>query len=190
MKLLKNIFHKKVDKIIDNSKNPHCELIYTDKFDNKYYKINDIGQGLYADRYVHAETMGRFAQMNVDRETLGNLIDEMHKAAKKGGKDDIGKILAITFEIKNRFEMISEKKSLLELAATYFLIQDEDPMFLDKSVIDKKIHLWENDISALNFFLLSAAIIADKLGDMSHADFLDYLKKIEPHTQKVNNYFL
>lgn len=154
---------------------------YKDKSGNRWFQYENILQ-LPAKRAIAAEVATRFAEMNLTKPILKELIAEMKKKANEG---DIVSLFTLLNEIDFRLDFIGEEETLLELAACFFCIEGEDPEdFLD-SYRKKKIEILKNDSDAKGFFLQRAFEHTTKFSNMSETIIQDYLNQNQTNAEKL-----
>lgn len=163
--LIKRVFSAK-------PKDSNLFYVFTDRFGNNYYAYKDVRKMPYS-RAIHAASCVRFAEMNLTYETLKKLVSIMLQA-QRDGKDDL--VSMYLHEIDNRLEYAGEEVTLLNLAASYFVIEGENPKDLDTFYLDKKIELWKKDSIAKSFFLQRAYELTSNYGSMSVSNIQDYLR--------------
>jgi len=166
------------------TQNPRIPIrkIYTDKFGNDWYEYSNPMQ-IPAKRAIAAEVATRFAEMNLTKAGLFGLIQEMKKHANSGQIVDLFRILG---EIEFRLSFIGEEKTLLDLAACYFVLQGEDES--DYSDIDRerKLEILNQDGEARSFFLENAYRYTMNYSNSSEIGIQEYLKANEPNAEKLN----
>jgi hypothetical protein len=157
---------------IDNSKDKSLIMAYTDKLGNKYYGFIDP-EAMPKKRIVACERATRFAEMYISERTLKKSFEAMIAAGNKG---DLVTMCSILKECQYRLEFLGESESLLEVAACYFLFENEDPYELFPSDIQKKMELWEHDKMATNFFLSMVIPLMKSYSTKSPAEIQAYLE--------------
>lgn len=161
-------------------------LVYTDKFGNKWYEYANPLQ-LPAKRAIAAEVATRFADMNLSRENLILLMNEMKKKANEG---NIVELFSILGEIEYRLTFLGEEETLKELALCYYLIEGEDEADFTDLYREKKLKVFEEDQDAKGFFIRGAFSRTIAYSDMSEADIVEYLIANAPNAKKLQDILL
>lgn len=147
--------------------------IYTDKFGNKWYEY-ESNLMMPAKRAIAAEVAARFADMNITKDKLIELMGKMKELANQGNIVDLFHLLA---EIEFRLNFLAESKTLTELAICYFVIEGEDETDFVETVKKKKLEILEKDEEAAAFFLERAYRLTMNYSDMSEGVILEFLKE-------------
>lgn len=173
-------FFKK--KIISNTatKIP-MNMVYTDKFGNNWYQYEN-NLTIPAKRAIAAEVATRFAEMNLTKETLSELIGHMKKKANEGNIVDLFHLLA---EIEFRLEFVGEERTLMDLAVCYFVIDGEDESDFSEVYRKKKIDVLLEDGDARSFFLDKAFQLTTKYSNMSEIAIQEYLRVNDPNALRI-----
>jgi len=158
------------------------QFIYESKDGTRWFKFENILQ-LPAKRAISAEVATRFADMNLTKETLTVLIEEMKKAANAG---EIVTLFSLLHEIEFRLQFIGEEETLIQLAACYFLIEGEDPADFVESYRNKKIEILKNDSDARGFFLQRSFEFTTNFSQQSGTIILDFLKANQQNAEKLD----
>lgn len=158
--------------------------IYTDNNENEWFEFADI-MSIPAKRAIAAEVATRFADMNLTKPILKELIEKMKDHANKGNVVGLFNILA---EIEFRLDFIGEEQTLLELASIYFILDGEDPSEPSETWKAKKRELMEEDSDAKSFFLSRVYLLTTKFSELSEADFQKYLKQNKAAADRINRY--
>ena len=156
-------------------------FLYESKGGVRWFKYDNNLQ-LPAKRAIAAEVATRFAEMNLTKTILKNVIQEMKKHANSG---DIVSLFALINEVQFRLDYIGEEETLLELAACYFCIEGEDQEDFQESFRKKKIDILKDDSEAKGFFLQKAFELTMKFSDMSGTIIQDYLKLNKVDAEKL-----
>lgn len=157
---------------VDNSKDKSLIEAYTDKFGNKMFTFIDI-EVMPKCRILACERAARYCEMYVSetrfKKALAQIIDA-------GGKGDWATAISILKELEYHTHYIGETESLMEIAAAFYMFQDEDPWEFHTSDIISKTELWNKDSKAKDFFLCEgmrlSSVYSGKLPDAT----LTYLK--------------
>ena len=149
------------------------EEIFKDKFGNRWFQFKEK-MNIPAKRAIAAEVATRFADLNLSKDNLKELIGKMKEHGNKG---DVVSLFGILNEIEFRLDFVGEEQTLKELAVTYFLINDEDPSVIDERTKQKKLQILEEDQKAADFFLQAAFNCITNYSNTSPIDITDYLTK-------------
>jgi hypothetical protein len=174
-----NLFKKK-KQTTTATKIPMIE-IYADKFGNKWYQYEN-NLSIPAKRAIAAEIATRFADMNLTKETLSQLINEMKKKANDGNIVDLFHLLA---EIEFRLDFVGEERTLLDLAVCYFVIDGEDENDFSEVWRKKKLDILLEDSDAKGFFLDKAFQFTIKYSNMSEIAIQEYLRVNDPNALRI-----
>ena len=156
--------------------------VYTDKSGLKWFEYENM-LTIPAKRAIAAEIATRFADMNLTKEQLIRLFNEMKKNANEG---NIVQLFHLMGEIEFRLNYIGEETTLLELASCYFLIQGEDETGFDEKYRQIKLDKFKTDSDCHDFFLQRAFEFTINYSNSSGTDILAYLKQTETDNAKLN----
>lgn len=162
--------------------NLNLKEIYRDRLGNIWYEYANPMQ-ISAKRAVAAEVATRFADMNLTKQNLLVLMDEMKKKANAGQIVDLFQLLA---EIEFRLNFIGEEETLKELACCYFLINDEPEDDFAQKYRELKLNVFKEDGHARDFFIHGAFQHTINYSSMSEVDILDYLNQNAPSVERLN----
>lgn len=157
--------------------------VFTDNQGNDWYEYTNPLQ-LPAKRAIAAEVATRFADMNLTKDNLSLLINEMKRKANDGNIVELFSLLA---EIEYRLNFIGEETTLMELACCYYLIDGEDESEFQDLYREKKMEIFKTDSEAKNFFITGAFQYTIKYSDMSETVIHDYLRMNVPNEAKLNH---
>lgn len=155
---------------IDNSTNKNLIKIYTDKFNNIYYGFIDP-EIMPKHRVVYCERAARYAKMYISESNFKKAAIAMKKAANAS---DWTKMFSIVSEIEYCAHFLGEEESLYEVAAGFFIMNDEDPYELYPQDVKDKIDIWKKDKAARDFFLRQAMSLTENYSQKSPDDVLSY----------------
>lgn len=158
--------------------------IYTDKDGRDWYEFAEK-MNVPAKRAIAAEVATRFADMNLTKPKLQELIDKMKEHAENGKIVDL---FAILSEIEFRLQFIGEEETLIEFASIYFLLPGEPADDLKESWTNKKKEILKDDPEARSFFLSRAYLIITNYSQLSGDDFQKYLKATAEHAGRLNRF--
>jgi hypothetical protein len=150
------------------------ELIYTDRFGHRYYAYRDPLQ-MPIRRLIAIESASRFLELNLTKDRLLHLLDQMEQSANRG---QIVQLFHYLHEIKTRLSLAGEEECLLQLSACYFLREDEDPHNTDLHT--EKIACWKQDPEAYAFFLTACLQPPERSEADSPPDFPTFSQTIQP----------
>lgn len=170
--------------LVDNSRNPDLALVYTTSEGIEVYAhTNPVN--ISPLRGVAAETAKRFADMNLTKQTLRELLTAHRQAAMS---NDISKCFAIVNEIEMRNELLGEETSLLDLGFLYCYLRDESPDRPNEYHTKLKREMCERDPDAKAFFLSMAWQLSQKLAKLQGHDLLSYLEQTREVIERVSHY--
>ena len=160
------------------------EEIFKDKFGNSWFQFKDK-LNIPAKRAIAAEVATRFADLNMTKDNLKELIRKMKDHGNKG---DVVSLFGILNEIEFRLDFVGEEQTLKELAVTYFILNDEDPSIINEKIKQQKLEILEADQKAADFFLQAAFDCTTIYSNISHIDITDYLTKNGFERSKLQKY--
>lgn len=154
---------------------PDCPVkeIYTDTEGGKWYAWENPVL-MPAMRTTAAEAAGKAADMCMTPELFAKMVQEAKDYANEGNIVDCFGVLD---RIQQRTEWAAEEKTLLNLAAVYFLRKGEDPEVPSEFYTKEKHRVWELDGNCRAFFLIAAFRLINKYGTISDKDILQYLQE-------------
>lgn len=147
------------------------EKVYQDADGNTWYGFTDP-LVMPANRALVAEIKATWADMNMRKEDLKDYVNRMIELGKQG---EIVKMFHILQTIANRLEWVGEEDTMLELAATYFVINDEPLIDVQQSYNELKLLRFKQDKACRAFFLRRAFVLTTGFSEFSEADILNYL---------------
>lgn len=127
-------------------------------------------------RALDAEFAVEWANLNITPEDLTAYIDSMDKMGRAGNIVEMFKLLAL---LRERVKWACERKTLIELAKVYFVIDDEP---LEACTVHHgrlKEDVWNKDTACASFFLQRAFVITRGFSAFSETDIHAYLKAQE-----------
>lgn len=178
------LFRKKEKKEQKPSSEFELVPIFKDSEGRQWYEFANK-MNVPAQRAIAAEVATRFADMNLTKDSLKELLIKSKDHANNG---DIVQLFSILNEIEFRLDFIGEEQTLLEFAAIYFLIEDEDADKLSETWTNKKKEILKNDAEARGFFLSRAYLIITNYSELSGQDFTKYLKETKEHAERLNRF--
>lgn len=172
--------NKKVDPVSEYD----LQFVYESADGSKWFEYKNP-MNVPAKRAIAAEVATRFVNMNLTKGELKRLLTNMKDNANKG---DIVSLFNILAEIEFRLDFIGEESTLLELAATYYILEGEKADVLSESWTEKKKQILKDDADAKDFFLQKVYLFTTRSSELSGADFLKYLKKNKENAERIRRY--
>lgn len=162
---------KKHDQPINpNEQDPNLELAYTDKAGNKYFGFVDPEIAPKV-RTTYCERAARYAEMYISETNFKKAAVSMREAYNKG---DFAKLGSIVEEIEFSSHFLGEEESLLEIAAGFFIMNNEDPYEIHQKIVSQKIDIWSTDGKAKDFFLRKGMKLTTSYSQKSPEDVLSF----------------
>ena len=159
------------------------ELVFTDKFGNRYYRLKDLTQLSY-ERFIQAEISTRQAEFCLTREDTLTLLGVMKAKANEG---NIVEVFSLITELEQRLNFAGEVETLLLLASVYFMNDTEDIDKYRKGEQIEKINTWRKDDEALCFFLNAAWQHTKNYTITSVEDIIPYLTEALQSQSQINS---
>ena len=150
----------------------------------EYFQFKNLAD-MPSERYYSVSEKITEVEMRIDRQSL---MDYMNKIEELINQGSIGKIAAITEEIKFRTEMLCETETLYRLASSIFFTIDEDLTTYDLDFNDAKIAIFKKE-KISDFFFKEPIKRFIKLPDISQQD-LELCLKLTEAREKYRNYLL
>lgn len=125
----------KVESVVKTGSQIPLVPIFLDKEGRNWYEFENA-MTIPAKRAIAAEVATRMQEMNLTKETFLELLGKMKEHADKG---QIVDLFAILNEIEFRLNFIAEEDTLINLAASYFVIEGEDETDFSEVEKSKKI---------------------------------------------------
>lgn len=160
------------EQIIDNSKNPNMVEVHEDAQGNKWYCHTNVLE-ISPARGVSASKADRFVSLRITERNMKLMLDKAINAVNQ--KQDFVEMVGIVHELRKRLEMMCEENSLLDLAAIYYFLQDEDPRFPSQYHNDKKHKIWNEDELCRSFFLHMSLALTKQFSGIAEEDLLKFL---------------
>jgi hypothetical protein len=161
---------------IDNSKDPNMVMVYEDGKGNKWFSHVNVLE-ISPARGVSASKADRFVSLRITEDNLKTLLDKAIDGVNK--KQDFVQMASIVSEIRIRLELMSERTSLLDLAAIYYFLEDEDPVFPSNHHDKLKREIWKDDAQCASFFLHMSLALTKQFSTTSEEDLLKYLANLD-----------
>lgn len=176
----------KVESVIKTGSQIPLKAIFVDKEGRNWYEFENP-MTIPAKRAIAAEVATKMQEMNLTKEVLLELMAKMKDYANKG---QIVELFAILNEIEFRMNFIAEEETLINLAASYFVIDGEDET--DFSEVDKvkKVNYIKENKEAFNFFVQRAFEYTSNYSDMSEVDIQEYLAMNAQNVERIKKYLL
>jgi hypothetical protein len=127
-----------------------------------------------AKRAIAAEVATRFASMNVTKDVLKQVIEQMKQRANAG---NIVELFSILGELEFRLDFLGEEETLVELAACYFIEDGENETEFNEVIRKNKVELFKSRPDLFDFFVQRAFEHTINFSNISEADILDYLNR-------------
>ncbi len=161
--------------VIDNSKNPEMIMVHKDKLGNEWYSYTNI-LDISPSRGMSAARADRYVGLRISEGNFKALVDTAIDAINNPNPDFVTAI-SILHEFKHRTEFLCEENSILDLAAIYYFLKDEDPEFPSNHHNKKKIEIWAKDEVCRGFFLHMGLALTRKFSDTPEEDLLKFLRE-------------
>lgn len=182
--MFKNLFNRFNNKV-DNSTNEDLVKVFTDSMGNEWYSYKNILDIMPA-RGLSAARAERFASLKISE---GNFVDIIDVAIDGINKDqNITQAIAILHELKIRSKFMVEENSVLDLAAIYYFLQDENPLFPSESHNIKKRDIWAKDEICKGFFLHMGLGLTKNFSGMPEEDLLTFIRKTVDTAERIYQY--
>jgi len=188
MNFFKRFFNKKSTQTIGNK-----EIVlnhdYTDSFGNKWYSPSDLTDYPFI-RINQINVFGRYAELKINNENLLKFTASIKEAIKEG---DTETAIIMLNQIEMAEQLYCETETLLNLACSMFLLNDEKANSFNMSIHNEKINILKNDADAMAFFLPVAYSTLRYFKKNSQLQVVEYLQKttaIVNQLQYYINYFL
>lgn len=169
---------------INNSKNPNLIAVYKDAKGNNWYSHNNV-MDISPARGISAARADRFASLKIDETNMKALLNAAIDGINKD--QNLVQAVSILHEIKFRLEFLCEENSLLDLAAIYYFLEDEDPALPSEHHNKLKREIWKDDDACRSFFLHMSLGLTKAFGTTSEEDLLKFLmnSKIKEHAERI-----
>jgi len=154
---------------------------YTDKFGNKYFEPKNGAEYPFV-RLLQITTYSKYAERNINSDNLKKLMDLIMESAKKG---DTNNVIIYANDIKVAEDLFCEKNTLLNLASSLYLINDEKIDSWNDNYHQQKIEAIQNDPEAMDFFLSNAYRKLEKSKEESPLQVVEYLAETIPIIEKL-----
>jgi hypothetical protein len=146
--------------------------VYKDRFGNRWWSFVDPLR-MPGSRALAGEIAATWADLNMTKEDIKNYFAEMRKAGNSG---DIVRMFRLFDTMEARLDWACEDKSLLSLAAVYFLVNDESAGSPAPGYTKLKHEVFDTDTDARAFFLARAFALIKVSSEFSGSDILNYLE--------------
>lgn len=172
----------KTDKHLNNKLVQSKELIYVDKFGNKWYTFKDIAM-ITMDRFLELQKAERYFKLKIDEHNAKRLIDVCLKYAKES---EFQKVIAYLSEMRARLDFKAERKVYLDYCSIVYLINDEPLDHYEHDYFQTKTKLLEENSDIQNFFLRDVVkrYITCPFNSIQH--FQQYLDQVDMVTEIMN----
>jgi hypothetical protein len=98
---------------------------------------------------------------------------------------DVGTLIN---ELLSRLEFIAEENTLLELAAAYSVMGNEDPSDYSETIKKQKLAAFKEDRELADFFLTFAFGLTQKFSEHSNLNILDYFQRNRSDSLMTDHY--
>ena len=156
--------------------------VFTDSDGVKWFEFTNP-LTMSAKRAIAAEVATRFAEMNLTKDQLKILIENMKSKANAGNIVELFNILA---ELEFRLDYVGEMQTMIELATCYFVMDGEDESEFSEIWKQRKQDKFKSDQNLQDFFLRKAFELTIKSSEISAQDIHDYLKTAIPANDRFN----
>lgn len=158
------------------------KLLYTDKFDNKWYTLINPAN-LHPARALNAWTFSKDSEFGMSQQKLKKATERINEALNK---NDLASIAKINGVIEAALDLYAEPAILLNLATCYtFLNNEKNEAYVD-TVQDHKRTIWENDPDCKSFFLQFALQFTARFSESQKLNVQEYLAKAKPITDMID----
>lgn len=158
--------------------------VYTDKSGNKYFEPKD-GAEYPFNRLLQIQTYAKYAERKINSDSLIKMLDLIMDSASKG---DHKNVIIMANDIKVAESLFCEKNTLLQLAASLYLINDERVDSWSDDYHNQKVKAIENDIEAMDFFLSVVYQRFKKSKEESPLQVIEYLMESLPIIDKITSH--
>lgn len=145
--------------------------IFTDSDGDDWFEYTNM-LTMPSKRAIAAEVATRFAEMNMTKDQLKTMVEAMKKSANSGNIVEMFHLLA---EIEWRLEFIGEQNTMIELAASYYVLDGEDETEFNDVFKMRRIEKLNNNPVVRDFFVQRALMSTIKFSELSSNDIQDYL---------------
>lgn len=122
------------------------------------------------------------AAYNLDNNIVGDFFKQFFDDFNAG---EIGKVAHGMHKMQKRMELPSGPDVVLQLAALFYIREDENPEAVDDMILNEKITDWENDEKALSFFLSQSYRQILGFGDISEESLMQSLGQIQSELKSL-----
>lgn len=168
--------------MINNSKNPKLQLVYTDAKKRKWFGLKNPISDLSPARGIAGSRAERYLGLMINEKEFGLALDAHRQAAKDG---DLVKCFAIINDLDYRRKFLVEEGSVLDLAGIYFFLEDEDTEDFSESHAEKKRAIWHEDKKCRDFFLRMGFGLTKKFQSMSEEDLLKFMDQTRTVAERI-----
>lgn len=160
------------------------ELIRTDKFGNKFYKLKNPSN-IPAERALHAWVFSDDIEYSLTRERLQWGMDKLKEAINRQ-QPDLVTISQVIGAFEAALSLYAEPEVLLNLASVYVTMNNET--FDTYADYEQKLkrEMWDKDPDSKSFFLQLAYQYSKKYSEQPKLNVPSYLKKIKPVLDQIN----
>lgn len=151
------------------------ELVFVDKFGNKWYAFKEI-TNITMDRFLEIQKAERYYKLRVTEENANKLLDAAIGDLKNNEYD---KVLTRLLEFKSRLTFKAERGVYIDYCTVVYLINDEPIQYYSREHTLQKKKLLEENADIQNFFLRDVIKRYIRSPFNSPQVFLQYLDKVD-----------
>jgi hypothetical protein len=176
----------KVESVVKTGSQIPLRVVFEDSTGRNWYEFENP-MSIPAKRAIAAEVATRMQEMNLTKEVFLELMNKMKAHANEGKIVDL---FALLSEVEFRMNFIAEEETLINLAASYFVMDGEDET--DFSEVDKvkKVNYIKENKEAFNFFVQRAFEFTTNYSEMSEIDIQEYLLQNAQNTERLKKHLL
>lgn len=176
------VYRERRRELADEAAQP-VELVYTDKLGNNWYAFKDPMR-MPGDRALAALVASRRSDLNYTVEDEREWLKAVRTAANLGEFMDVGYYLRVK---EDRATWACEEATLLDVAKSYFLVNDEPQGQFREAWQRKKAEAWAADEDCRAFFLREAYWLTRGFSELSLADIPAYLEERKKRIRTASN---
>lgn len=161
------------------------KLVYTDKYNNKWYILNNPAN-LHATRSLAAWSFTKDSEFGVTRDKLRKALDLIDTELNSEKAVDRANIANVTGVLRAGLELYAEPEILLNLATCYTFLNDEKDELKDHAQEQKKA-IWTSDEGCKAFFLQFALQYTHKYSESQKLNVQEYLEQTKAIRDKIEH---
>lgn len=171
---------KKVHKV--GNKEVTLVECYRDELGNVWKEPTDMTDYPYG-RLSQIFEYSKYANFKLTKETLSRITKAILKACNEGEYNDV---VLLAREIEVAETLFCERSTLLNLASSMYLINDEEPNSWNETYHKQKIKAMENDADCMAFFLPKAYQQLESYKENSNLQVIEYLQGTMKEMERLN----